>query len=238
MQRCPNLAFLWLGAILVGLQHHAMNWARPVAFQLDLYAAAWTDSSISFIQKPVSSHSPNVAAIPRSDEARLMFLSQAGSHCNPPLVPFAPFGTIAIDDCTLEVRLHALCPGRHGLRYAGWAWDCMDNARVAQDPVGASFPAAHDPAKDAEHDNMVVSYDKLDRDRDCSEAMTRNMFKWLREADGYPVAERDIRTHEWIDDEWTSDDESAAPEGHGGSNTDRRLGPWICKAMTTHCHTI
>lgn len=198
MRRSPSLGFLWLGAIIVGVEHHIMKWARPVAFKIDLHSAAWTGTLVSFIQKPVSNLSSKSRAIQRSDEARLMFLSQTENHRDPPLVPFAPFGTIAIEDCILEVQLHALCSGNHGLRYAGWTWDCKNNVKVAHDPVGDSSATIF--ADDVYASNIVVHYENLNRERDCSEAMTRNIFRWLRKADGFPVAERPIRMHEWIND--------------------------------------
>ncbi|KND87694.1 hypothetical protein TOPH_07703 [Tolypocladium ophioglossoides CBS 100239] len=159
-------------------------------------------------------------------------------HTKPPLVPFAPFGSIAIKDCVLEAQMHTLCPGHHGLRYAGWAWNCRNNTRVAQDPSGGSFTPSS-KADDVSASDIVVHYDKLDRDRDCSESITRNMFKWLREADGLPVAERDIRNQEWVDEGWSSEGESVAPEGDGRSTTDRRhVGPWICRGITMRCNMI
>lgn len=88
-------------------------------------------------------------------------------------------------------------------------------------------------------DGVTVQYDKLDRGRDCSESMTRNMFTWLRGTDGFPVAERAIREHEWIKEGWSSDEESVAPEGDGRSTADRRVvGPWLCRKLTTRCNTI
>jgi len=45
---------------------------------------------------------------------------------------------------------------------------------------------------------------------------------WLRDTDGFPVAERGIRKHEWIDDLYGPDDEAASPEGDGRSTFVRR----------------
>ncbi|PWI65463.1 hypothetical protein PCL_07064 [Purpureocillium lilacinum] len=234
LQRSPNLGFLWLGAILLGMQGYIMKWARPVAYIIDLHSAAWTATFVSFVQRAVADYPPHVETIQRADEARLMFLSQSEHHSTPPLVPFPPFGAIALRDCVLEVQLHASCGSSHGLLYAGWAWDCDGDVKVAQNPVSSPLELGH--ANGQSVASVAIRYDKLDRDRDCSEAMTRNMFKWLRDADGYPVAERSIR--DWIDDDWSSGDESAAPEGDGLSTTDRRIGPWISRWVTTRSHTI
>jgi len=146
-----------------------------------------------------------------------------------PDLPTRAVRPIALRDCVLEVQLHASCGSSHGLLYAGWAWDCDGDVKVAQNPVSSPLELGH--ANGHSVASIATRYDKLDRDRDCSEAMTRNMFKWLRDADGYPVAERSIR--DWIDDDWSSGDESAAPEGDGLSTTDWRVGPWISRGVTT-----
>lgn len=163
-----------------------------------------------------------------------MFLSQAEHHSVPPLVPLPPFGSIAVTDCILEVQLRTICSGSHRLKYAGWVWDCENDTKVVQDPGDSPLEFRHANGQPAA--NIVIRYDKLDRDRDCSETMTRNMFKWLRDADGFPIAERAIR--EWIDKEWSLGDESAAPEGDGKSTTDRHVGPWISREVTTRSYTI
>ncbi|KAH6869664.1 hypothetical protein B0T10DRAFT_541642 [Thelonectria olida] len=227
MNRSPKLGFLWLGGILIGIQDYIMRWARPVAFLVDLHAAAWTTTSISG------------GVIRRSDEARLMFLSQTEHHAQPPIVPFGPFGTTAIKDCVLEVQLHAQCQGYHGLSYVGWAWDCQNKTQKAQyptEPLVASMEFFAAGVDDVSGSNIPVRYDDLNRERDCSESVTRNMFLWLREVDGFPVAERAIYEHEWIDG-WDSD-ESAEPEGDGKSTVERYIGPWISRTMTQRCYSL
>ncbi|KAG5944164.1 hypothetical protein E4U60_006181 [Claviceps pazoutovae] len=57
---------------------------------------------------------------------------------------------------------------------------------------------------------MAVRYDELDHAKDISVVMIYNIFVWLRETDGWPVAERGIR--DWLDYSWTSDDECAVAE--------------------------
>ncbi|EGX88986.1 hypothetical protein CCM_09033 [Cordyceps militaris CM01] len=216
MQKSPHLDFLWLGAILLDVHPYIMRWARPAAWLIDLQAAAWTGTFVSFIQKPVSvEHSKG--EITRADEARLMFLAQSEYHCSPPLVPFSPFGFIALKDCILDVQLHACCAGEHGLRYTGISWDCMDKTTIFQKGAADSWTNTKPLMKIAGGEG-TVPYEKLDRDGDCSESMTRSMFTWLRDADGYPVAEKAIREHEWIADESSSDEEGDIAEGDGGSH--------------------
>lgn len=45
--------------------------------------------------------------------------------------------------------------------------------------------------------DICVDYDDLDgEDDDASAMVTRNIFTWLRDVDGFPVAEKAIREHE------------------------------------------
>lgn len=131
MRRSPHLDFLRLGAILVELPHNIMKRARPAMYHMDLHAAAWTNTFISSVQRPVSTESCT-GEITRADEARLMFLAQNEFHQMPPLIPFTPFGSIALLDCTLDVRLHASCAGHRGLRYADTSSDCNDDTIIFQ----------------------------------------------------------------------------------------------------------
>ncbi|KAG5966894.1 hypothetical protein E4U57_001597 [Claviceps arundinis] len=235
LQRSPNLGFLWLGAILLDMQGYIMTWARPVAYTIDLHSAAWTLTLGTFLQRPVADYPRDVATIQRADEARLMFLSQHESHSEPPLIPFPPFGTIAVKDCVLEVQLHASCSGSHGLLYTGWAWDCLGNVKVAQD--SGSRLLEFGDANEHPAASLAIRYDKLDVRSIISIYMTRNILAWLREIDGWPVSERGV--HEFFDDDWSSEDESAAPEGDGKSTTSRRhVSPWLSRALTKRSRPI
>ncbi|KAG6088599.1 hypothetical protein E4U15_005654 [Claviceps sp. LM218 group G6] len=57
---------------------------------------------------------------------------------------------------------------------------------------------------------MAIRYDKLDQDLDISVLMTTNIFTWLREQDGWPVAERGIR--DCLDEHFMSDDDDDQAE--------------------------
>ncbi|KAG5964198.1 hypothetical protein E4U57_001592 [Claviceps arundinis] len=241
-KRSPHLGFLWLGATLLDIQDLVIERARSVFYIIDLHSAAWTGTLMTFFQRPVASYPPNVERIQRVDEARLMFLSQTEFHCEPPpLVPFPPFGTIAVKDCVLEVQSHASCSGSHELLYAGWKWDGHGDVQDAQDTeimlLESSEATGHAVA------SMAVHYDKLDCDRCRLSVSTKDIFKWLRELDGWPVAERDI--HDWVDKEWMGvmdwslDYESASPEGDGKSTTSRRnVSPWLSRTITKRSRTI
>ncbi|RTE68301.1 hypothetical protein BHE90_017322 [Fusarium euwallaceae] len=239
MNRSPKLGFLWLGSILIGIQNSIMRWARPVAFLIDLHAAAWTNTLVSFVQAPVSKPAQGVDVIMRSDEAKLMYLSQTEHHAQPPTVPFGPFGTTAITDCVLEVQLHAQCKGYHGLSYVSWTWDWQGKNQGVQYPAEATMTPRKlsAEANDDPGNTGPVLYHGLNRERDCSASLTRNMFLWLRGVDGFPVAERAIYGHEWIEG-WDSEDESVAPEGDGKSTTTRGIGSWISRTVTQRCNSI
>ncbi|KAG6030171.1 hypothetical protein E4U19_000580 [Claviceps sp. Clav32 group G5] len=242
-KRSPHLGFLWLGATLLDLQDLVIERARPVFYIIDLHSAAWTGTLMTFIQRPVADYPPNVEIIQRVDEARLMFLSQTEFQCEPSFVPFPPFGTIAVKDCFLEVHSHASCSSSHELLYAGWKWDGHEDVQDAQDTettlLEFSEATGHAIASTAVH------YDKLDCDRCRLSIFTKEIFRWLRELDGWPVAERDIR--DWMDKEcmggidwsWEYDYESASPEGDGKSTTFRRhVSPWLSRTITKRSRTI
>jgi len=169
--------------------------------------------------------------ITRADECRPMFLSQSLGHTNPPILPFPPYGMTALVDCNLEVYEHARCGSSHQLSYAGWTWDCRDDAphstslflrehlpiSAPQDNMFLQQPhAATAAAEDQGQEEIEVDYSHMDRDRD--ESVTGNMFQWLRGTDGFPLAGRDIREHKWIDNLYDSDDDNEVPrrKGMGG----------------------
>ncbi|CAH0023412.1 unnamed protein product, partial [Clonostachys rhizophaga] len=222
INRSPQLGFLWLGALLAGIQASIMKRARAAFLGIDLQVAVWTNTLISFIQLPTT---PTTAKeISRSDEARLMFLTQAEFHKSPPIVPFEPFGRTDIADCILEVQVHSQCKSSHGLYITNWAWAHDDGLSY----VGKAIPTPKQVSFDAFENSVAIDFGSLDRERDCSETATRSMFLWLRGEDGYPVAERDIYLHEWING-WDSDEEDQTPEGDGKSTRQQRVGPWLTR---------
>lgn len=236
MKKSPNIGFLWLGAIAMNSHNYIMKWAKSACVNVDLQAAGWTNTFISFLQRPVSISWPS-NEITRADEARLMFLAQRPYQGAAPLVPFPPFGSISLKDCTLEVQSHAACAGQHGLRYAGISWDGKHGGTVFQSGNMAPW-AGVEVRIDALVGELTNGYGNLDRDRECSEAVTRCMFSWLRGADGYPAAERAIREHEWIADEWSSDEESDTKHGDSRSSRGKNIGPWLLKGATTRSYTM
>jgi hypothetical protein len=243
MARNPQLGFLWLGAALLGVHNYMLGWMRALFYPVDLTLAAWTGTRMSFIQEPAGYLPLVKGAVSRADECRLMYLSQSMHHTHPPTVPFQPFGTTAIEDCSLEVQEHARCGSRHGLYYSGWTWDCRGGP-LPSPPPGRPPPLVEANSSSAQggrgqepsNEGELVDYSRMDREKDVSEGPTRGIFTWLRETDGFPVAERAIREHEWIDNLRDSDDdESDSPEGDGRSSAMKRdinVGAWIARIGT------
>lgn len=81
-----------------------------------------------------------------------------------------------------------------------------------------------------------VDYDDYDSEDETSEMVTRNIFTWLRGEDGFPVAERAIREHEWIDN--LDFDDDAPIEGDVRSTIGGRLHGWISKTSTQRSNSI
>ncbi|KLJ07025.1 hypothetical protein EMPG_17479 [Blastomyces silverae] len=205
MNRVPQVSFLWLGGIIVGTHKNVLQDGRFGLIPLELHAASWCGVTQSFLQEPVSQPPiTNNGALLRSDECRLLYLTQAERHGRWPVSPWMPFGSTALEDAEIEVRLHAQCTG-HGLQYADWRWACRNGKLVyplCVKPTISAHPPAQHPAI-----STPIRYEALNlEDESASENATRNIFGWLR-FDGYPPRERGISNHEWMNlDE--SDDES------------------------------
>ncbi|KAK3293703.1 uncharacterized protein B0H64DRAFT_218660 [Chaetomium fimeti] len=235
MARNPRIGFLWMGATLLGTHDFVLRGMRALFYPIDLTLAGWTDTLMCFIQEPVRDAVSAEETITRADECRMLFLSQSREHTYTPLTSFQPFGTTEIADCTLEVREHARCGGFHGLCYSGWTWDCQNGAREAIPFALDSLMSPNGTTPEQEtvgDDQIAVDYSGMDCERDCSERATHNMFMWLRGEDGFPVAERDIREHEWIDNFEESEDECDFPEGDGRSTAGRgniNVGRWLTR---------
>ncbi|KAJ3542096.1 hypothetical protein NM208_g4031 [Fusarium decemcellulare] len=243
--RSPHISFLWLGGIITGADEVFLrvSYALYGVSKIDLHEAAWTDTLISFIQEPVSTVPDNTASISRADECRLMFLTQ-DPQGYPPINSYPPLGCTDIKDTTLGVQLHAHCPGSHGLRFLSITWPCV-RANKGIQTTGPIYvlPKDHITNNLQEEDEAIeVDYSWLDREKEPSDCITRNMFCWMRDMDGYTVAERDIYRHEWIDAFDSSDDESLHPEGDGAStrgvDIDARLGSWVASTVTRRCNSL
>ncbi|TVY23926.1 hypothetical protein LHYA1_G007270 [Lachnellula hyalina] len=234
MKRDPSLGFLWLGAFVIGAQTRSLQEARQAWWKIDLHVAAWTGTLMSFIQEPVSTLAPETEEISRADECRLLYLSHDQYYTGPPLFPFAPFGSTAIIDTNIDVRQHTQCETSHGLEYKGLTWRCRAGQRVATTIARIPLRAKNGQPTDG---NISVTYDNIDNeDDDCSEMVTRNIFTWLRDEDGFSVAERAIREHEWIDN-FDSDDDSPIT-GDAQSTVGGNLHGWLLKTITRRSNSL
>lgn len=243
INRDPGLGFLWLGAFITGVAARCIQEARGGWWKVDLNAAAWTETHMSFIQEPVPQAPSNASHISRADELRLMYFCHEPHHATPPLFPFAPFGSTAMDDAGLEVRQHTQCSAAHQLEYVGFIWDCQSGVKIKQGGEGTplritnAIRAKNGQAPMDSSNGVSVDYDHLEfEDDDVSEMVTRNVFTWLRGEDGFPLAERAIRKHEWIEN-LDSDDDSPI-EGDVHSTVGRNLGGWLLRQATKRSNSI
>ncbi|KAH6964509.1 hypothetical protein DER45DRAFT_152166 [Fusarium avenaceum] len=241
--RSPHLSLLWLGAVIAGL-HRGFVKSLGGFFGLnrvDIHEAAWTGTLISFIQDHVPQQPENTASILRTHEFTLAVLTQGMARYRiPPLFPYRPLGSTAVEDLDLDVRLHIACPGGHGLKFSKITWNCAGRKEVQE---AATLTTVIRPSIKSSHpaDASLIDYSGLGVDRGVSEHATRNIFMWMREMDGFPINEREIYKHEWLDG-FDSDDEPNHPEGDAGSsvgcNLDVTVGSWISGVATTRCNSI
>ncbi|KAL5323250.1 hypothetical protein ACEPPN_007784 [Leptodophora sp. 'Broadleaf-Isolate-01'] len=247
VKRDPSLAFLWLGAFMTGAQKRALREVWQGWWKIDLNAAAWTGTLVSFVQEPVSrpclgsgyESEPGVERISRADECRLLYLSHKQSYTVTPLFPFAPFGWSALGDTNIEVRQHAKCEIWHGLEFESLKWRCQDPMYLeTATPFLCRIPLW---AKNGQSGNseVAVTYKNLDyEDDECSEMVTRYIFTWLRDEDGFPLAERDIRKHEWIENLDYSDEDECPITGDARSTLGGNLHGWLGKTVTWRSNSL
>ncbi|KAH7029594.1 uncharacterized protein B0I36DRAFT_364115 [Microdochium trichocladiopsis] len=86
----------------------------------------------------------------------------------------------------------------------------------------------------------TVDYTHMDREMDLSDRVAGNLFAWMREMDGFTLAEREIYKHEWgYNSDSDDDDGGTAPaEGDGASAAYRPglsspdVGRWMARSAT------
>ena len=218
MDRNPNVAFLWVGATVLGLQQDLLEEVRHGHIPTSHLSAAWSGKVQSFVQQPVSN--PPVASgsgtISRADEGRLLHLTQTNGRTAVPRCPWRPFGTTPLEDTDVGVRLHADCT-RHGLQYQGLVWTCA-GGKVASG--GCDGNLNRDSGLDPELLSAVAASDKnkvdfsglrID-DEVFSARATRIMFGWLRPRGAFAERERGIWQHEWFQAwRWRLGDGASSP---------------------------
>lgn len=224
MDRQPNVAPLWVGATILGLQDKILRDAWRGMIPLDLLSAASSETIQSFVQEPVSDPLVVNGNISRADQCRLLFFSQKEFHKRLPMCLWKPIGENPVGDTDLEVQAHAQCRG-HRLWYQAFTWNCLNETTVHQpftgrDPVPAR---QHNP-----HPNQApVDYAGLEPDKEhWSENSTRSIFGWLR-FDGFAPGEGDIWRHEWFD-VGESEEEEESEESNGNKKPPvQRVEDWL-----------
>ncbi|KAH7200189.1 hypothetical protein DER44DRAFT_888183 [Fusarium oxysporum] len=237
IRRDPDIGFLWLGSFTTGGNDKALREGRAGWWNIDLGAAAWTGTLMSFIQMPVPQFATDTRSISRADECRLLYLCHDINYTIPPLFPFPPFGSTAIEDTNIDVHEHILCGWDHGLRFSHLTWHCSDGTKVQQGPkVPSMATRLKNGVLQGSVPEVEVDYEEYDSEDENSEMVTRNIFTWLRGDDGFPVAERAIREHEWIDNLDSEDDEPI--EGDVHSSFGGHLHGWLLKTSTHRSNSI
>ncbi|KAF1841392.1 uncharacterized protein K460DRAFT_388343 [Cucurbitaria berberidis CBS 394.84] len=229
MERTPEVAFIWLGASILGLQKSILQGVHYGQIPIDLHSAVWSRTVQSFIQQPVSKPLVTDGHVQRADECRLLFLSQSDHHTRVPVCQWKPFGSTPTDDVDVEVRIHAQCKD-HQLQYKGFAWDCTEGeseSQVSGDYVG--LPRIHSSIQDFDCAYEIPNAEELNHKNEViSENATRIILRWLR-VDGHAPHELETFKHEWLnaydsDEEEVLLDEVSSPSG---SRSSSRVKQWI-----------
>lgn len=160
--RGPHVSYLWIGGITTSVHRDFLRSTSSLLGlnRIELHEAAWTGTTLSSIQEPVSQSHYGSKSISRADECRLMFLTQEPPREHPPMYPYPPLGDTDIRDADLGVQLHAY-----------------------RTPISNIL-------RDDEDVVVEVDFAWLDRERDFSEGVTSNLFTWMRDRDRFTLAER------------------------------------------------
>lgn len=225
-KRRPRIAPIWLGAIILGIEHQILQPVRTGMFAIDMLSAAWTSTSHSFIgpRQQIPSKIDD-SRISRADECRLLYIAQP-DHSRVPVCPWEPFGDTDLQDADIEVRKHAYCTGKHCLQYEKWTWNLQNGRKTAAD-------YGFIPNDDLMDTNGISS--DLPVNPDCrdepgaseglAEIATRSIFSWLR-PNGYPLNERAIWRHPWLNSH-DSEDEDDLVESDTDCKRSSNIKKWI-----------
>ncbi|KAM5350003.1 hypothetical protein ACJ41O_006508 [Fusarium nematophilum] len=245
LNRSTASCFFWLGAVIGGLHKGFLKDVRGLfgLNRIDLDEAAWTGTVLSFVQDPVPHQQESATSISREDEFTLAFLAQGMSRYRfPPIDPYPPPGSTAINDLDLDVRLHTACPGGHGLKFSNITWSCTGGRKQVQEAATLATVVCPPPTSSSPTAAIPVDYTWLDPDRDISELTKRNIFMWMREMDNFPINEREIYQHEWFGEGDSDDDERNHPEGDIGSSVGCNLAVtvdvWVSGVVVARCSSL
>lgn len=198
--RQPNIAALWLGAIIVGIAKSVIREVHSGLTALDLHAAAWTSTMQTFMTvNPGKVTGPSIL---REDECRLLFILGNQGYTRLPRCPWKPFGSTPLTDTELEIQHHANC-NCHCLEYLTWHWRCL-TGKTLEDP-GMKRPAKQRSSENPVFGDIPKSY-FFERTELLSELATRSIFGWLR-PNGHSAFENLVYQHPWFDMERSDDEE-------------------------------
>ncbi|KAL2784241.1 hypothetical protein BJX66DRAFT_90075 [Aspergillus keveii] len=234
-QRRPKVASLCLGAAISGLLSHVTRICQHHILPVSLEANAWTSSPQSFMDPenyrkvPFYTHNSG-SMIPREDELRLLYLTdiESRTYGSPPLSPYLPFGVVRLDECALEVRLHANC--NHKLSYLYWSWITKAGQAKRDDGLLSSKIVELD-SQPVDTELMIITRlaefirkiksiflhlppiiysgfrDSIRRHtsndyelkENLSSEATRKIFCWTLLAEGTKVEDREVWDHAWLE---------------------------------------
>ncbi|EOA90951.1 uncharacterized protein SETTUDRAFT_102233 [Exserohilum turcica Et28A] len=197
MERRPEVACMWLGSTILGLQQELLQHIKYGQIPIDLECAAWTKTIQSFIQQPVSRPFVVDGYIQRADECRLLFLYQSRNHTRVPICQWKPFGTTPKNDVDLEVQVHQDCEG-HELQHQAFVWNCAKGESESPSLLQCSRQTYDHSSKPQVQCTVPIVWEGLNREKEgVSENATRTIFSWLR-PDGCAPQEKAIFKHEWF----------------------------------------
>jgi len=211
--REPNLAPLWLGALIIGFESSSLRTARVGTPIVDLVATAWTGVDMSFITaKDIQRTASD--SVQRADECRLLFFLNCPRYEQPPICPWRPFGSVPLEQAEVQVRAHSSCC--HDFKYCGWRWDLSKGSSSLDTGYRVQSRERRDELEPRELKVMVVKVSSSL----ASETATRSIFGWLR-SDGWAENENNIWNHIWFIG--YGDDNSLIEESEGGDGDDNSL---------------
>lgn len=213
MMRDPGIGFLWAGAFIMGVDKNFLSETFNGRWRVDFTVGVLTGTNMSFMEGVMPAMKLDTAEISRADECRLRYLCIPGVQA-PVSFAFPPFGSTKIRDLDFVVRPHVTCGTPHSLEFKYFTWNTR-NVRRNPDVVKAATRRQKNGNFNHIERNIRIP-EELDRLNDqCSKAVSNFAFTWLREdafrktpqrnyifmedAMVWPVAERAIFEHEWID---------------------------------------
>ncbi|KAF1358850.1 hypothetical protein EJ07DRAFT_166328 [Lizonia empirigonia] len=218
MERTPEVACIWLGSAILGLQKKLVQDVKYGQIPLDLHSAVWSGTVQSFIQQPVSRPLVVNGYVQRADECRLLFLCQSDNHTRVPVCQWKPFGETPKDDVDLEVRIHEHCEG-HELEYQGFAWNCTEGDLISHSSQHYVRQRLSQSGTQELQCAFPVVWKALDFEKEViSENATRSIISWLR-SDGCAPHEKDMFKHEWFTMSDSDEDEESEEDSEEVTST-------------------